>query len=131
MLDLRELTKVGLLLTHPPDDPVFVCPCDVSLFLSLCPTLRVVYQTRVPICSRMMQATGMVNQFSAKVSTKDMSRRLWQQALQKAEEEHISPGVITDVPQSHAYYGSPQAARFLLGIEHVQTLYFIADSKER
>ncbi len=73
-----------------------------------------------------MQAVGW--QVRAKEGTRDLCIKLWHKARAKAQELGIPHDALAGLP---CFIRRPLKTHYLLGLEHVQTLYLLATDMQR
>ena len=64
-------------------------------------------------------------------SGRDMCRHLWKVLGDRGKEQGFSCKSFPGRPQGYCLRESPETTKYLLGLEHVQTLYYLSTKHER
>lgn len=78
-----------------------------------------------------MQATGWAPIYEPKASTRDMHTLLWNKLEKKAQQEGISPHLLSERPQGYRVVGQGTKLSYLLRLEHIETLYLLSDELKK
>lgn len=78
-----------------------------------------------------VQALGWSRHLGARAGSEDLCASLWKVLRDRGKEQGFSCASFPSPPQAHRISGSPQSVKYLLGLEHTQTIYFLSTKHER